>query len=460
MEYSLSLPEPLYAELTAHLFQDDRQERAAYLLCRSAIGRQEIRLLGRELIPVEAAHIQSVSRVHMRIASPSFLRAMKRAHQTQQSFVFVHSHPHDVPGHSPQDNREEVSLFRTAHVRIGGVPIHGSLVLSAPDKPVGRVWLADGCHHPISTIRVVGERLRLFRHGTAIEPNISLFDRQVRAFGNELQSLLAQLRIGIVGAGGTGSAVCEQLTRLGVGEIIIADGQALDASNVTRVYGSRLADQGRPKVHIQRDHVSRIGLDTVIHTLEKDITYRSVLEEFRFCDAVFGCTDDQWGRSLLTRLAIYYHVPVLDMGVKIDSTDGAIRSVQGRVTTLLAGVPCLFCRGRITAEGVRAESIALLNPAEAEQLRREGYAPELEEAAPAVIPFTTAIASSAVCELLHRLTGFMGSERRSTEVLHLFDQTRTRTNGGRSASDCFCQDRTFWGRGDVEPFLDLTWRPE
>ena len=78
-----------------------------------------------------------------------------------------------------------------------------------------------------------------------------------------------------------------------------------------------------------------------------------MLEEFRTCDAIFGCTDDEWGRSLLTRLAIYYAIPVFDMGVKIDSEDGIIRSINGRVTTLLPGTACLYCRGRITAERSR-----------------------------------------------------------------------------------------------------------
>jgi hypothetical protein len=342
MEYSLSLPEPLYADLIQHLFQDDRAERAAYLLCRSAIGSEEIRLLGREVIPVEPAHIQSASRVHMRISSQSFLRAMKRAHQTRQLFVFIHSHPPDVPGHSPQDDREEAPLFRTAYTRIGRAPVHASLVFSAPDKPVGRVWLADGAHQPMDAIRVVGDRLRIFRQGIAVEPNVSLFDRQVRAFGKGLQSLLGQMRIGIVGAGGTGSSVCEQLTRLGVGKIIIADGQTFDLSNATRVYGSTLADEGRPKVIIQRDHVARIGFGTRVRTLENDITFSSVLREFRFCDAIFGCTDDHWGRSLLTRLAVYYHIPVFDMGVKIDSDEGVIQSIQGRVLRCSQGYRACF----------------------------------------------------------------------------------------------------------------------
>jgi hypothetical protein len=81
----------------------------------------------------------------------------------------------------------------------------------------------------------------------------------------------------------------------------------------------------------------------------------------------------------------------------------SIVSVQGRVTTLLPGAACLFCRGRITAEGVRAQVIESCNPEQAKELRRQQYAPELEGNAPAVIAFTSAVASTAVSELLHRL---------------------------------------------------------
>ena len=163
---------------------------------------------------------------------------------------------------------------------------------------------------------------------------------------------------------------------------------------------------------------------------------------------------------MLTQFALYYLVPVLDMGVKIDSIGGTIRSIQGRVTMLGPGAPCLFCRQRISAKGVAEQSSAILDPAGTAERRREGYAPEIEEPAPAVITFTTAIASSAVTELLQRLTGFMGTERESTEILHLFDQTSVRTNSRAGDPSCFCQETSRWGRGDVRPMLDLTWRPE
>lgn len=458
MRYSMTFVESDFTALTGHLFQPGRCEHAAYLLCSHSFTSSETRLLVRDIIPVSPAEIISASRHHMEIAPQSFMRAMKRADAGRMSFAFVHSHPDGTREHSPQDDFTERSLFRTAYTRIGGQSLNASLVFSAADRPRARVWHQDGSTSPIEVIRSVGNRFRFFDQRPQMSADSVIFDRQVRAFGLEMQRLLKNLHIGIVGTGGTGSAVAEQLIRLGIGKLSLFEGQTLDASNVTRVYGSRMADVGLPKIEIIERLAREVGFGTEIRLFPDLITNRATAEALRDCEVIFGCTDDEWGRSILSRIAVDYLVPVIDMGVKIDSNNGTIVSVQGRVTTLLPGSACLFCRGRITAEGVRAQVIANFNPKQAEELRRQQYAPELEDNAPAVIAFTTAVASTAIGELLHRLTGFMGADRVSSEVIHFFDETKMRTNQALPSADCSCGNREFWGRGDQQPFLGMLWQ--
>lgn len=460
MRYSLTIREEDYSKLTRHLFSDTRTERAAYLLCRPVRAAEEFRLLVREVIPVEEADVTEASSTSMSILPRSFLRAMKRADARKESLVFAHSHTNGRLYHSEQDDEEEAKLFRTAYMRIHNNGHHGSLVLSTPDKPVGRAWLPDGTIAPMDRIRVIGNMFRFYFHDDSNDEIPVFFDRQVRAFGKDIQRLLGRLHIGIVGVGGTGSSVAEQLIRLGVGSLTISDNDIFEHSNVNRVYGSRVEDDGKSKVQLVERLAASIGVGTQIRRIIRPITYRSVMEHFRECDLIFGCTDDEWGRSLLSKFAIYYLIPVFDMGVKIDSVSGLIRSIQGRVTTLLPAAPCLFCRGRIRADRVREESISAITPERAEERRKEGYAPELEDPAPAIIPFTTAIASSAIIEFIQRLTGFMGKERGSSELIYLFDEGRIRTNSRISNAECFCGDHLRWGRGDTEPLLDLTWRDE
>jgi len=191
-----------------------------------------------------------------------------------------------------------------------------------------------------------------------------------------------------------------------VGDLLIIDGQEFDPTNVNRMYGSRSTDGGFPKVDLIKRLATDIGLNTKVTTLQKHIYYKSSFAQLRNCDIVFGCTDDELGRSLLTKLPVYYYIPVFDMGVKIDHReDGTIRSINGRVTTLIPSAACLFCRGRINPTIISAEALSVYNPDEYAKRKAEGYVLGLNDTAPAVIPLTAEVASSAVLELLHRLTG-------------------------------------------------------
>lgn len=461
MRYTITFFEDDYKLLTDHLFSKGEVEQAAYLRCRLSVTDSEVRLLIRQVVTVTSEDIEVQTDSHMKIKASSFLRVMKQADQKKENFVFVHSHPNGLREHSKQDDIEEAMLFKTAYIRIRTGGVHASIVFSNPNSPAGRVWLEDGTTSPVDLIRVIGKTIKYyFRNSSEDLTDLLFFDRQTRAFGHEIQPLLKSLSIGVVGVGGTGSAVVEQLIRLGVGRLLLCDDDLFDSSNINRVYGSRVSDKSILKVKLLERLAKDIGLGTVVEVLPKRISFASSVKKLINCDMIFGCTDDEWGRSILTRLAIYYFIPVFDVGVRIDSTDGVIKSIQGRVTTLIPSSACLFCRGRITADGIRAESLHLLNPEEAEKLRKEGYIRGLEETAPAVIPFTTAVASSAISEFLHRITGCLGGDRETSEVLHLFDLSRIGTNSRKPESDCFCGDRYYWGRGDATPLLDTTWPQE
>lgn len=460
MRYTVTFLEGDYELLTEHLSGTPDREAAAYLICRLSRTASETRLLVREVAPVRGDDVIEASAQHMKLSSASFRRAMKTADRQKGSFGFVHSHPPGNPAHSVQDDKEEATLFRSAYARIRNDSVQLSLIFCEGRITAGRVWLEDGSTAPISFIRVIGNRFRFQSLVDDERPIPEFFDRQVRAFGPDVQRLLSSLTVGVVGVGGTGSAVLQQLARLGVGQLVVADGETFEASNVNRVYASRTIDQDIPKVKLAERFIADVGLSTGFVAIDQSVTRRSAFEGLRDCDVVFGCTDDYWGRSLLSRLAVYYAIPVFDLGVKISSVDGEIGAVEARCTTLMPGTACLYCRGRITAERVAAQSIRTLNPDRAERLAEEGYIPELEDAAPAVIPFTTAVASTGIAEFLNRLTGYRGETQISSEVLLRLHEQEIRTNTKRPKSDCFCADTYFLNRGDASPLLDTVWPQE
>ena len=97
-----------------------------------------------------------------------------------------------------------------------------------------------------------------------VEDSLPVFDRQIRAFGQDIQKQLKRMIVGVVGLGGTGSAITEQLIRLGVGELLIADKQRFEKSNVNRVYGSKVSDDDKYKTEILKRLADDIGLGTKV----------------------------------------------------------------------------------------------------------------------------------------------------------------------------------------------------
>ncbi|CAJ0793684.1 ThiF domain-containing protein [Ralstonia mannitolilytica] len=436
-------------ELRQKLFDKPEVEGAAFLLCGQSISEDVVKLLVHTVVPIRDEDFLRREKYGLSISSSALTRIAKLAKYESLSIIFAHSHPQGMAEFSEQDDREEDRLLPFLQARIPG-RIHGTIVLTEHHIQ-GRLYIPERV--AADEIIVVGDRFRSWTpHKTRdAEP---FFDRQVRAFGPDIQRLLRRLRIGIVGVGGTGSPVAEQLCRLGVGHLRLFDGDSFANTNVNRVYGTKLGDEGQPKVALAKKHLSSIGLGTAVEIVPEHITYEAAAKALRDCDLIFGCTDKELPRAILVQLAMRYSIPVFDLGVLIDSQDGNISGVHGRVTTLLPGEACLFCRGRITAEAIRIETLS--NEDRQRQIK-DGYAPELEEPAPAVIAFTTATASAAVMELLHRLTGFMGKERCSSEVLLTFDQTRQRTNRLTPRDGCLCEDRSFWGKGDGGLFLEMVW---
>jgi len=456
MSYTITFLEPIFDALLSAIFAKEGIEGAAYLLCGVSRTESEMRFLVQEMVPVRDEHYLRREPFRLSIASESYVPIAKRARDSGQSILFVHSHPSGLQEFSDQDDLEEPRLMEFFQRRAPS-GTHGAIVVSSRRALTARVWNGPN-HVRVARTRIIGRRFEFVDDMPAGEaPLPQFFDRQVRAFGPDIQRILLRLHVGIVGVGGTGSAVFEQLVRLGIGTISIFDHDAFDSTNVNRVYGSGTKDTNQQKVDIAHASALRIDVGTVVQTFPKGINHEPSARALRNCDVVFCCTDKQAPRGILTQLALRYLIPLIDMGVVIKSEDEVIRGVFGRVTTFFPGEACLFCRERIKSETIRLEG---LRPEDRAGLVREGYAVELETNAPAVITFTTAVAAQAVSELLHRLTGFMGGDRASTEVLYRFHETAMSRNRQPANANCLCSQRKLWGRGDSRYFLDLSWNSE
>ena len=249
------------------------------------------------------------------------------------------------------------------------------------------------------------------------------------------------------------------LGRMGALKLACFDKDHAEASNQNRLHGSRPSDikNAVPKVMIMKRMIDAMGFGANVQVFPNwvnDPTSRSALLS---CDVIFGCTDDHDGRLFLNRIAYFYLIPVIDMGIGIDvSGTGKPRvlDVASRVTVLQSGYPCLVCRNVIDTQIAREEMLERTNPEEYRRQQQEAYVRGGGNPAPSVVTFTTDVACMAMDELLHRLTGY----RRVGSIAHRVRKyllAADKTPGRKSQISChICDNLEISGRGDMIPFLD------
>ena len=447
------------------LLREDGIEAAAYVLCGESRIRSDPwerrnrhRINVHAVTPIPCEDAISASERHVTWSTASYVKLLKRAKDEGLVPGVVHTHPHGPARFSDQDDRNERDLLQTARNRNGDQAGLVSLLLTGDGQVGARLW--PDPHGPVDavTVQVVGKRLTV--HSAAADPaGMDFLARQALVFGPSLNARLRTMRIGVVGCGGTGSATAMLLARLGVGQLALFDDDIVDVTNLNRLHGARRADADamQPKVEVVAREITGLGLGVRAVPVRHWIGDPACRDALKACDVIFGCTDDHDGRLLLNRLAYFYLIPVIDMGLAIDpGPDGCgLRDLTGRVTVLFPEAPCLLCRGIVDPVMARDEGLRRRSPEEYERRKREAYVRGGGDPAPAVVTFTTATACLAVDELLHALTGFRSSGGQVWQRTRRFDRLADRRPGAESRPDCpVCSSRDYWGRGDVDPFLD------
>lgn len=458
---SLAVNGPCMLQFEDSLFPANGNEAGAVILLgindhTNGPRGPELQFLTHEVVPIPADEIVSASPKNFSWRKRTFLRVLQLAIENQMAIGFIHSHRGNIPAYfSDADNNNDADVAELVHNRSGGQVPFVSIVIDESGTLVGRT--AAKKPQPFTLMRscaVSGKQWR-WHHADFRPYDNTPYDRQVLAFGPEFLESFRYIRIGIVGAGATGSATATLLARIGAADIHSIDPDVVEHTNISRLHSANVtdADLGIPKVQALMSHIQAFGLGTSVSTYQTwagDSTIRDVLKSF---DVIFGCTDDHAGRLFLNRFAYFYNIPYVDMGITIDPRrlrSGVIASADARVTVVGPGNPCLICRRVIDPIRARNEQLARDNPDEYERQLAEGYIAGHNVPNPAVITMTTEVACMAIDEVTARLTGYREVLDNRVRKYRLAKDTRP----GVKCQCNVCGDTTYWGRGDMHPFLD------
>ncbi len=231
-----------------------------------------------------------------------------------------------------------------------------------------------------------------------------LYSRQVSFFGKDGQRKLETVCVTIIGVGGLGTHVVQQLAHLGVGSITLVDEEELDKSNMNRYVGSRYTDPvpGFPKVDLGERIIRDISPSVRIEKIFGPLVSRASFDAIIRSDHVFGCLDNEGSRLILNEICSAYDTPYFDLGTEIFPEEQPPQ-FGGRVYISRKGEGCLYCSDVLDiSEAIRdlASPSSRIDIANMYGIDQDA----LNTSGPSVVSINGIVASIAVTEFIALVT--------------------------------------------------------
>lgn len=208
------------------------------------------------------------------------------------------------------------------------------------------------------------------------------------------QNRLRGARVLVIGAGALGNEIVKNLALLGIGNVLIADFDRIENSNLSRSILFRAEDCGRRKAEVAAESAARIYPEMRLQAFHGNIVYDLGLGAFRWADVILGGLDNREARVAINQAAARAGKVWID---------GAIERLDGvaRVFDPLHG-PCYECTmGEADWKMLEARRSCAL-------LRRD----EMEQGKVPTTPTTASVIAGIQCQeavkLLHGLETLSG----------------------------------------------------
>ena len=165
------------------------------------------------------------------------------------------------------------------------------------------------------------------------------FERQERfaALGAEGQARLEGSRCLLVGCGALGGVIAQELTRAGVGTLVLVDRDIVEITNLPRqvLFEDKHAAEGTLKVEAALETLSRIGGPTRFETHAEHLDAENIEDLAEGCDLILDGTDNLGTRYLINDYCVEAGLPWIYGGVV--GSGGLVMPV------LPSDGPCMRC---------------------------------------------------------------------------------------------------------------------
>lgn len=422
--FTLTISEPQFNALYAHLFPGDGDEHGAVITAGIAETASGTRLLARDVFLAEDGKDFVPGTVGYRAFAPEFI-VEKAGYCADQGLCYLTVHCHggrDSVALSPTDLASHERGYPALLEITNGMPVGG--LVFAENVVAGDIWTEKG-RFVLDHMTIVGRSIRNWYPRVTADPIRvdTIYDRQTRIYGDVGQKILSNLKVGIIGLGGGGSLINEWCARLGVGEIVAIDFDKIEPTNVPRVVGSTHWDAksflvkqknsllraigtflAKRKLHIAERVAKKANPSIKYRAIHGDIVDEHTAKALADMDFIFLCTDNMQSRLVFNAIVHQYLIPGIQVGVHIhvvDKKTGEIGDITAntRLVSPHSGGGCLLCSGDISRAQLQEETLTK------DELRRQRYVDDEMVHDPSVITLNVLSAAQAANDLMMIFTG-------------------------------------------------------
>ena len=143
--------------------------------------------------------------------------------------------------------------------------------------------------------------------------NNKRYSRQIALaeIGESGQLKLQNARVLVIGAGGLGCPVLQNLAAAGVGTIGIVDGDLVDETNLHRQLLFTLKDCGKSKVEVAKSAILELNPDIKVNVYPEFFSTQNASEIVQDYQIMVDCTDTLAVRYLMNDIAVVKKIPVV-----------------------------------------------------------------------------------------------------------------------------------------------------
>ena len=162
--------------------------------------------------------------------------------------------------------------------------------------------------------------------------------------GSRSEEIFKHCRACVIGLGGGGSHVVQQLAHIGIGNFLVFDADHVEDSNLNRLVGATQADviSETPKTVVATRLIQGINPKAAITARPEKWQKSAPL--LRDADVIFGCVDSFSERQQIETTARRYFIPYIDIGMDVHDLGGQF-AISGQVILSMPGELCMKCMG-------------------------------------------------------------------------------------------------------------------